>query len=931
MFFEKLFKPAFFVLKKLPFKIKVIAAISLLFILLILPARNMFVSYFQERGQMKNKLIGLQYNRHIYALIYDVQLHRGFSDGYLNGNHSFKKDILLSEKRFSQKVSQLLQYDLENLNLLVTNQDFIKAIGEIELVKYENIKLNYKSLEVFEQHTEIVLYLITTLQNIAKTTSFNISDDLSLYHISNMLEDKLLFLGEYTAQTRGLATGIFAKKEVSKEEKMKLLSFHVLIQTYKSHLENLSDFSTIENYEEVNQKIKAISDSLYEMQRIINTNIILSKKPSYESEKFFKKATVVLDMQVDLYENLSKSYQNATLSSKQKKEFKLATFIALFSALFLALLYLFIAFYFSVVKSLKKLQYASELISSGEKNIHIVPDSKDEIGDAILAFNEMSQKLSENITFLDGYKMAIDETSIVSKTDEKGIITYVNKMFCEISGYKEEELIGQPHSIIRHSDMPKDAFKELWQTIKDGRIWKGVVKNSKKNGGHYIVDATIIPIVDSDGNFKEYVGVRHDITELEDSKEEIKKQKTYLLTKLPNRNQLLEDLKFAKKPILFYLNIDNFSNLNDFYGTKIGDSVLIHLANHLEDIAIVKKYKTYKLNADGYILLFEDENLTKESYRDVFEDIIDCVEKNRIDCDLQNRVSITVSGGASFHQQGIPNENLIVNANTARKVAQVGDNKFLVYDSFMQKDDSYLHNITWVNMIKNAILEDRFVTFFQPIIDNNTGKITKYEALVRIKDNNDKIISPFFFLEIAKKAKLYSKITKIVLDKTFETFENRPELQFSINLSMEDINSPETTGYIYKKLKTYPHTNQIIFEITESEEIKDYESIKRFIKIVKNYGVKIAIDDFGSGYANFKHILDLEADFIKIDGSLIKEIDTDENSQIITEAIIAFSKKLGRQTIVEFVHNEKVYEKVKLMGADCSQGYYLGEPKPMLV
>ncbi len=930
MYFDKLFKPAFFVLNKLSFKIKIIVAIFLLSVILILPLRNMFMNYLQEKNQIEDKLIGLQYNKHIYSLIYDVQLHRGFSDGYLNGNISFKKDILEGHKRIEVKISKLLKYDLENLNLLVVNQNFINFLKEFEFVKFDNMKFSTSSTKVFKQHTDIIFSLIKTLQNVAKITSFKISDDLSIYYMSSILDDKLIFLGEYTAQARGLATGIFAKAWVSKEEEMKLLSLYTLIQTYKAYLGDFSNFSNIDNYEVVSKEIKVISSNLDQIQQVINQNIFLAKKPLFDSQRFFKQATLVLDMQVDLYENLSKSYQNTIENSKREKELKLITFIVLFSAVFLVLLYLFIAFYLSVIRSLKKLQEASELISSGEKNIHIEPDSKDEIGDAILAFNKMSQTLSENIIFLDGYKMAIDETSIVSKTDEKGVITYVNKMFCDISGYKEEELIGKPHNLIRHCDMPKDAFKELWQTIKDGNIWKGVVKNRKKDGGHYIVDATIIPIVDSDGNFKEYVGVRHDITELEDSKEEIKKQKTDLLTNLPNRNQLLEDLKNTKKPILFYLNIDNFSNLNDFYGAKIGDSVLMHLSNHLEEISVLKKYRTYKLTADGFILLFEDENLSKDRYRDAFEEIIDLIEREKIDCDLQNRVSITVSGGASFYKENIKNENLIVNANIARKMAQVGDKKLLIYDSLMQKDDSYLHNITWVNMIKNAILEDRFVTFFQPIIDNKTGKIVKYEALIRIKDNSNKIISPFFFLEIAKKAKLYSKITKIVIDKTFETFENLPQFQFSINLSMEDINSPETTAYIYKKLKNYPDTNQVIFEITESEEIEDYESIKRFIKIVKNYGVKIAIDDFGSGYANFKHILDLEVDFIKIDGSLIKDIHRDKNSQIITEAIIEFSKKLNRKTIVEFVHNEKVYEKVKLMGADYSQGYYLGEPKSVL-
>jgi EAL domain-containing protein (putative c-di-GMP-specific phosphodiesterase class I) len=198
-------------------------------------------------------------------------------------------------------------------------------------------------------------------------------------------------------------------------------------------------------------------------------------------------------------------------------------------------------------------------------------------------------------------------------------------------------------------------------------------------------------------------------------------------------------------------------------------------------------------------------------------------------------------------------------------------------------------------------------------------------------DHDGKAISPFFFLDIAKKAKLYTKITKIVIDKSFATFEKLPQYDFSLNITVEDITDEEISTYIFMKLKAFPHPSKVIFEITESEEIRDYSFVNKFITKIKSFGAKIAIDDFGSGYANFEHIISLNADFIKIDGSLIKNIDKDKDSEIITEAIIAFSKKLGSKTVVEFVHNEEVYKKVKSMGADFSQGFHLGEPRATLV
>jgi len=195
-----------------------------------------------------------------------------------------------------------------------------------------------------------------------------------------------------------------------------------------------------------------------------------------------------------------------------------------FLAIVLISLYIFIAFYQSITSNLKKLQKASELISQGKMDIHLEVQKKDEIGDALIAFNTMSDKLSQNISFLDGYKMAIDKSSIVSKTDLKGIITYANDMFCEISGYTREELIGSSHNIVRHPDVPKSAFEDMWRTIRNKKIWKGTVKNRKKDGSYYIVNATIIPILNNKNEIIEYVAVRHDITELEKSKEELKKQ-----------------------------------------------------------------------------------------------------------------------------------------------------------------------------------------------------------------------------------------------------------------------------------------------------------------------------------------------------------------------------------------------------------------------
>ena len=396
---------------------------------------------------------------------------------------------------------------------------------------------------------------------------------------------------------------------------------------------------------------------------------------------------------------------------------------------------------------------------------------------------------------------------------------------------------------------------------------------------------------------------------------------TDTLTRLPNRNKLIEDLTCSDKQELVLINVDDFKQINDIYGANIGDQVLVELSNRLKFTLNNLNCEIYKLHADEFAVLFPNQirkselfNYSQRIHKELTRDII--INKLEI---IVN-VSIGVAKGIF---------DALSCADIALKMAKENKKDVVFFDKSMDVKERYANNLKWIKIIKKALLFDNLVPYYQPIINNLTGVIDKYECLIRLLDK-DKPISPFFFLDIAKRSKIYPHITKIVLLKSFETFKNSNH-HFSVNITVDDIINKSTRDFIYTTMKDYNNSKNVVFEIVESEKIEDIDEVYDFIKAVKALGGKIAIDDFGSGYSNYEYILRLNVDYIKIDASLIKNIATDKNSQILIETIVDFTKKLNIQTIAEFVHSKEVYEKVKNLKIDFSQGYYLGEPGPKIL
>ena len=531
---------------------------------------------------------------------------------------------------------------------------------------------------------------------------------------------------------------------------------------------------------------------------------------------------------------------------------------------------------------------------------------------------EKTNELQKNVAFLKSHQLAMDESSIISKADLKGNITYVNANFCKVSGYTKEEVIGKPHSLLRHPSNPKSTFVNMWETIKEKKVWKGILQNKGKNSDYW-VDIVILPILDNSDNIVEYIAIRHDITKMIHQQEVLDNAaNTDTLTGLGNRYKLNNDIKNSINPALAILNIDNFSQINDFYGHDKGDIVIRNLGVYLEKLKNDKNYTLFHLQGDEYVLL--NQNIDKQKFIDKITQITSLVSTAPIILDSEE-IYLNLSTAISFESK----DKIHTTADMALKIAKKENKNIVVYSDLISLNDQYQNNMKWAKKIKDGLEQDKFTPVFQPIVNNQTKKWEKYEALVRLEDDG-KLVSPYFFLEISKKTKHYTDITKVMLKKSFEMFKNRDE-EFSVNLTIEDIVNEDIKTYIFDILEEYQIGNRVVFEIVESESIENFEQIAVFIEKIKSHGSKIAIDDFGTGYSNFEYLMKVKADYIKIDGSMIKNIDKDKDAEMVVSTIVDFAKKMGMKTIAEFVETQSILDKVNELGIDYTQGYFYSEPK----
>lgn len=391
------------------------------------------------------------------------------------------------------------------------------------------------------------------------------------------------------------------------------------------------------------------------------------------------------------------------------------------------------------------------------------------------------------------------------------------------------------------------------------------------------------------------------------------------LTGLKNKHALKDAIAKEGEKALLFIDMDHFESINTLYGMGYGNKVLKETASRL-DRFLPSNTNLFRISADEFVILIDAPTPNQELT--LSQQILAMFQQAPIIIgDIEFDISFSMGMDRGSHSQ------LFVHAKTASAEAkEKGRAQMVVFKDNSDYVKRQRDTLYWIQTVKDALKNDRVMSYFQPIHNNETGSIEKYEALCRISDAQGNVISAKEFIHPASLAGLTTKISRVMIDKAFKYFESNA-YSFTLNISAQDIHENYLEDFLQYKCDYYHISpSRVYLEVIESITINGTDETLHQIRRLRAKGFNITLDDFGIEQSVFSRLLRLEAKTIKIDSSFIKNIDVNLSHQMIVENIVAFANRIGAQTIAEYVETQAVYEKVCELGIDYSQGYYIGEP-----
>lgn len=535
---------------------------------------------------------------------------------------------------------------------------------------------------------------------------------------------------------------------------------------------------------------------------------------------------------------------------------------------------------------------------------------------------------------------------IILTQNVAGQIVMVNRQGQVLIGYSAEEMIGRPFSEILISDQTPSEMLQALEKLRLGEL----EHVSSMDAGLQCKDGSQRTItwfhsrltVHSSHDALMILSVGHDVTE----REQAEQQLTWLadhdpLTQLYNRRRfqhefeqiLMVSSRYQHSGALLYFDLDQFKYINDTSGHQAGDALLRIVADKLRQVVRASDVVA-RLGGDEFAVIIREcdaEGATVAAKKI-------CAQLNALEFPARGRNhSISASIGiALFPCYGMTVHDLMANADLAMYQAKgEGRGRWHLFSSDDRAREQMHNRVYWKEQIEQALREDRFLLYFQPVLNIRTNTIGHYEVLLRMCDHRGRIISPGQFIPIAEQSGLIHFIDHLVIHKAIEEQVKLNargyQLTLSINLSGRVVDDPELLPLLTGLLKTSAIApSSLMFEVTETAAVVDMAAAENLMQEIKALGCRFAIDDFGVGFSSFFYLKRLPVDYVKIDGMFVRQLATNHQDRIFVKALSDIAKGLGKKVVAEFVENGEILVLLREYDVDYAQGYYIGRPAPQI-